>query len=194
MTAICWLVVLYTRHRPTNDNAICLPYTSDVPCTSLEGLGSRRLRRGKQSNQVRAQSHPQPPSLPLPRRRGHTVHHLRLSLSSPRPHLHAAAAKVAAKSATSALSISAYENKATACICPTTISAEAKRRAFQAFEDRTRPVHRDTDAAGKPLPTGTNQLARASAPSDPDLCGDGDDDQGDQPSIPKSPKGPLAGP
>ena len=39
MTANSWLVVLYKRHRPTNDNAICLLYTSGVPCTSLDGLG-----------------------------------------------------------------------------------------------------------------------------------------------------------
>ena len=34
------------------------------------------------------------------------------------------------------------------------LSAEAKRRAFEAFEERNRPVHVETDSAGKPLPAG----------------------------------------
>lgn len=61
------------------------------------------------------------------------------------------------------------------------------------FEDRNRPVYVDTDASGKPLPTGTKQPVGAglvaAAPSEPNPPGDGDDDDGD-PSTPKSPKGP----
>ena len=68
------------------------------------------------------------------------------------------------------------------------LSAEAKRRAFEAFEERNRPVRVETDSTGKPLPTGARVPVgaglTAAAPSDPTPPGDGDDDQG-EPSIPR---------
>ena len=71
------------------------------------------------------------------------------------------------------------------------LSAEAKRRAYEAFEERNRPVHVETDNTGKPLPAGTRVPVgaglTAAAPSDPTPPGDGDDDQG-EPSTPRSPK------
>ena len=73
------------------------------------------------------------------------------------------------------------------------LSAEAKRRAFEAFEERNRPVRVETDNTGKPLPAGARVPVgaglTAAAPSDPTPPGDGDDDQG-EPSTPRSPKQP----
>ena len=73
------------------------------------------------------------------------------------------------------------------------LSAEAKRRAFEAFEERNRPVHVETDSAGKPLPAGARVPVgagiTAAAPSDPTPPGGGDDDQG-EPSTPRTPKTP----
>ena len=69
------------------------------------------------------------------------------------------------------------------------LSAEAKRRAYEAFEERKRPVHVETDNTGKPLPAGNRVPVgaglTAAAPSDPNPPGDGDDDQG-KPSTPRS--------
>ena len=68
------------------------------------------------------------------------------------------------------------------------LSAEAKRRAFETFEERSRSVHVETDNTGKLLPAGARVPVgagiTAAAPSDPTPPGDGDDDQG-EPSTPR---------
>ena len=77
------------------------------------------------------------------------------------------------------------------------LSTEAKRRAFEAFEERNRPVHVETDNTGKPLPAGNRVPVgaglSAAAPSDPNPPGDGDDDQG-EPSTPRSQQSPPKSP